>query len=226
MAATQNIFLSASAPLRLTTDASDVAIGATLEQYEGDWRPIGFFSRKLSPTEQNYSTYDRELLAIYAAIKFFRHILEGRHFITRTDHRPLVFAFRQRSNRVSPRQLRQLNFISQFNTTIEHLRGEDNPVADALSRMNAVPMPSILNAEMIQKAQQQEDVEDIRQLADTSLSLQPLIIEGRSILCHISSGYVRPYPPKQLRKQTFDIVHGLFHPSGRVTQQGLREKFI
>lgn len=55
-----------NAALILTCDASDLAIGSTLEQMiDGHQYPLGFFSKKLSPTEKNYSTYDRELLAIY-----------------------------------------------------------------------------------------------------------------------------------------------------------------
>ena len=66
-------FLSRTAPLILRTDASASAIGAALEQVEeGFPRPIGFFSRKLSDTETRYSTYDRELLAIFVAIKNFQ----------------------------------------------------------------------------------------------------------------------------------------------------------
>ena len=56
----------------LMTDASDVAIGAVLQQFvNGQWKPISYFSRKLSPTERRYSTFDRELLAIYSSIKHF-----------------------------------------------------------------------------------------------------------------------------------------------------------
>lgn len=48
-------FPASSAPLALTTDASSVAVGAILEQYlEGQWKPIAFFSRKLSPAETRY----------------------------------------------------------------------------------------------------------------------------------------------------------------------------
>lgn len=54
------------------TDASDKAVGAVLQQYvDGQWKPVSFFSRKLKPTETRYSTLDRELLAIYLAVKHF-----------------------------------------------------------------------------------------------------------------------------------------------------------
>ena len=50
----------------LTTDASDVAVGAVLQQFvNGVWIPLAFFSRKLRPPETKYCTFDRELLALY-----------------------------------------------------------------------------------------------------------------------------------------------------------------
>ena len=62
------------AELRLTTDASDHGIGAVLEQLvDAVWRPLGFFSRRLTPAERNYSTYDRELTACASGIRHFRH---------------------------------------------------------------------------------------------------------------------------------------------------------
>jgi hypothetical protein len=62
-----------SAPLALVTDASTSAVGAVLQQHVNDaWQPIAF-SKKLNPAQQKYSAYDRELLAIYEAVKHFRH---------------------------------------------------------------------------------------------------------------------------------------------------------
>ena len=69
--------------IALTTDASDIGIGACLEQHtERGWQPISFFSKKLKKSEQKYSTFDRELLALYEAVRHFRYFLEGRNFIT------------------------------------------------------------------------------------------------------------------------------------------------
>lgn len=62
------------------TDASDIALGAVLQQeVQGHFQPISYFSRKLSPTESHYSTFDRELLAIYSAVRHFKHYVEGRN---------------------------------------------------------------------------------------------------------------------------------------------------
>jgi hypothetical protein len=75
-----------SAPLALVTDASTSAIGAVLQQrVQHAWQTLAFFSKKLSPAQQKYSAYDRELLAIYEAVKHFRHMLEARHFTIFTN---------------------------------------------------------------------------------------------------------------------------------------------
>ena len=87
--ATTLTYLDSKAPLRLTTDASKVACGAVLEQVvNGSPEPIAFFSRKLTDTERRYSTFDRELLAIYQAARHFKYILEGTPFIL-PSHLPI-----------------------------------------------------------------------------------------------------------------------------------------
>ena len=93
------------ANLAIMVDASDFALGATLQQQEeGAWRPLAFFTKSLSSAQRKYSAYDRELLAVYSAIKQFRHAVEGRSFVVYTDHKPLVFAFQQKPEKSTPRQ--------------------------------------------------------------------------------------------------------------------------
>ncbi|GFV20054.1 retrovirus-related Pol polyprotein from transposon 17.6 [Trichonephila clavipes] len=93
----------------------DYFIGGALHQVvDSELQPLAFFSRKLTSSEKSYSAYDRELFAIYSAIRHFRYMLEARDFTVFTDHKPLTYAFRQKSDKCSPRQIRQLDFISQF----------------------------------------------------------------------------------------------------------------
>ncbi|GFV70643.1 retrovirus-related Pol polyprotein from transposon 297 [Trichonephila clavipes] len=88
---------SPSAPLALHVDASNYAIGGALHQVvDSELQPLAFFSRKLTSSEKSYSAYDRELLAIYSAIRHFRYMLEARDFTVFTDHKPLTYAFRQK----------------------------------------------------------------------------------------------------------------------------------
>ena len=93
------------ARLALTTDASDTAVGAVVEQFRhGQWRPLSFFSRQLKSSERHDSAYDKELLAIYLAVLRFRHLLEGKQFTIFTDHSPLVTSFPKATTPVSPHQ--------------------------------------------------------------------------------------------------------------------------
>ena len=78
-------------PHALTNIMTDTSNTAVLQQYiNRQWQPISFFSKKLQPAETRYSTFYRELLAIYLAI------LEGCTFHVVTDHKPLTFAFQAR----------------------------------------------------------------------------------------------------------------------------------
>ena len=121
-----------NAAIALATDASDTHIGGALQQQaQGSWQPLGFFSRKLHPAESKYSTFDGELLA---AIRHFRHILEGRDFQLWTDHRPLVTALSHVSEPWSARQQRPLAAIAKFTSDLRYIPGPPNVVADALSR--------------------------------------------------------------------------------------------
>ena len=75
----------------VTTDASDVAIGAILQQDVGmGLQPIAFASRKLQQAEVRYSAYERELLGIVWALGQWKHYFQGPHpIIIQTDHAPL-----------------------------------------------------------------------------------------------------------------------------------------
>jgi hypothetical protein len=113
----------AGAELALVTDASATHVGVVVQQRRrGEaWRPLGFFSAQLSKAEINYSAFDRELLAVVAAIRHFRYILEGRSFVIFTDHKPLVGALHRRSDPISARQQRHLSFIAEY-PPLEHCR--------------------------------------------------------------------------------------------------------
>jgi cleavage and polyadenylation specificity factor subunit 1 len=131
-----------TAQLALVTDTSTSAMGAVLQQrVYSAWQPLVFFYKKLNPAQQKYSAYNRELLVVYEAVKHFRHILEARHFIIFTDHKPITYAFQQKRDKCSPRQFNHLDFIVQFTTDIRHTSGKENVVADALSRVESVTAP-------------------------------------------------------------------------------------
>ncbi|CAB4045454.1 pol poly, partial [Paramuricea clavata] len=68
-----------NAPTSITSDASDLAVGAVLEQFiDHECLSIGFFSRKLQRAKTRYNTFDRELLGVYLAIRHFRWFIEDK----------------------------------------------------------------------------------------------------------------------------------------------------
>lgn len=127
---------SQTTDVSLITDASNIAVGAVLHQLNNKaWGPLGFYSKKLSSAEIKYTAFDRELLAVYQAIKHFRFFLEGRDFTVYTNHKPLVHALSSKTQR-SPRKARHLDYISQFTSNIQYVACKENSVADALSRID------------------------------------------------------------------------------------------
>ena len=95
------------------TDASNVAVGAVLQQEVNNlWQQLSHFSHKLKHIETKYSTFDTELSAIYLAIKHFHHYIEGCTFYIVTNHKPLTFSLQTNSNKYLPQQIQQLDFIS------------------------------------------------------------------------------------------------------------------
>lgn len=133
-------------PFILTTDASDVSIGAVLSQGNiGSDRPIAYASRTLSATETRYSTIEKELLAIVWATKYFRPYLYGRKFTIYTDHRPLIWLMNVKdpNSKLTRWRLK----LEEYDYEIIHKKGKYNTNADALSRIkiNALDIPTETN---------------------------------------------------------------------------------
>lgn len=212
---------NSEAKLSLVTDASDTAMGATLQQQkDGEWEPLAFFSKRLSSSQQKYSPYDRELLAIYEAIKYFRHMVEAREFTIYTDHRPICFAFRSRKENISPRQFRHLDYISQFTTDIRHIAGKDNVVADTLSRIDEITTP--LDLDLLAKAQTTDP--ELKHLLETGSALR--LEKHNGLFCDTSTGSPRPFVVKQLRQQALESLHSLSHPGANATAKLVAERYV
>ncbi|CAH8608971.1 unnamed protein product [Schistosoma mattheei] len=103
------------APISIAVDASDSAIGGVLQQWvNNSWQPLAFFSRRLLDTESRYSTFGRELLAMYCAVRHFQHYIEGREFTLFTDHKPLTFSLSSPSpNRAETSSTQRLQYVAQ-----------------------------------------------------------------------------------------------------------------
>lgn len=217
------------ATLALFCDASDNSAGAVLQQYlHNTWQPLGYFSKKFNDAQKKYSTFDRELLAMYMAVKHFRKIFEGRHLIIFTDHKPLTYVMsKTQSNSETQRRTRQLLFISEFTTDIRHVSGKDNIVADTLSRIESITFPSAINYNDIASAQDKDsNIKQLLSQENVTLKKIPIPNSDIELYCETSTSYVRPYIPKPYRKQVFDSVHNISHPGTRTTRKLITQKYF
>ncbi|UYV75266.1 hypothetical protein LAZ67_12003176, partial [Cordylochernes scorpioides] len=217
--------------LRRFLDASDFAVGTALHQQVGNnFQPIAFFSRKLDTAQRKYSAYDRELLAVYLAIKHFRHLLEGRQFPVYTDHKPLTYAFQQNLDMASPRQCRHLDFIGQFTTDIRHIAGCENVPADFLSRVEPISHHQPYDPKSLAEAQavDQELQAILTSENRSSLQLEKVQIPETniSLYCDVSTAKPRPFVPAPCRRIIFSAYHNLSHPGVRATTRMVTAHYV
>jgi transposase InsO family protein len=129
-------------PIFLVCDASIHGIGAMYGQ-GSDWkscRPAGFMSRKFTTAQSSYFTMEQEALAILEALKTWEDKFMGRKFTIITDHEALKYLMTKKN--LTRRETRWADYLSRFNFDIIHVPGEENRVADCLSRYYSNDKPS------------------------------------------------------------------------------------
>ena len=170
---------------------------------------------------------------IYLAIKHFRHFVEGREFFILTDHKPLTFALSTHSDKFSPRQVRHLDFISQFTGDIRHVSGGANAVADALSRAAVggfqMPQPTAIDFRALAEAQtKDQELQALQTSSSTPLkfAVVPHLSSPVTLICDISTGTPRPFVPAEFRRTVFTALHSLSHPGIRATQRLITDRYV
>ena len=121
---------------KLMVDASDIGAGAILlqEQPNGVEHPIAYYSKKFNKHEKNYSTIEKEGLALILALQHFETYLNpsSKPVLVFTDHNPLVFINRMKNQ--NRRILRWSLILQEYDLDIRHVSGRDNVISDCLSR--------------------------------------------------------------------------------------------
>ncbi|KAL3698611.1 hypothetical protein R1sor_012687 [Riccia sorocarpa] len=117
------------------TDASDVAVGAVLAQPQDPKidLPIYFASRTLNNSEKDYTTTEREALAMVYAVKKFKPYLQGNKFVFFVDHQALTYIVNK--IHITARIARWLLLLQEFGLTVVYKPGKINILADQLSRI-------------------------------------------------------------------------------------------
>lgn len=124
-------------PFALAVDASDDAEGAVLLQNnesDGIDHPVAYFSRKLNQYQKNYSTIEKEVLALILALQHFDVYVCTcqKPLIVYTDHNPLVFLSKMKNK--NRRLLSWSVILQEYDMVIKHIKVRDNVIADCLSR--------------------------------------------------------------------------------------------
>lgn len=201
-----------------------------LQQVHGEiLEPVVFFSKKLDDTQKRYSTFDRELLAIFLAVKHFRHFIEGRECTIFTDHRPNTRAIFSKSEK-SARQQTHFEYISQFTMDTRYIEGVKNVVAVTLSRADICSLSGNFDLRSIAEAEQNDDELKCLQSSTESsgfhLELIKIPVEDIGIWCETSTMTNRTYLPESLRRPVYSKIHNLSHPGIRATRKLVCAKYF
>ncbi|GJU71588.1 reverse transcriptase domain-containing protein [Tanacetum coccineum] len=121
-------------PFELMCDASDFAIGAVLGQrIEKHFRPIHYASKTMTEAESNYTTTEKEMLAVVYAFEKFRSYLIMNKSVVYTDHSALKYLFNKKDAKA--RLLRWVLLLQEFDFKVIDTKGAENYAADHLSRL-------------------------------------------------------------------------------------------
>jgi len=221
-------------PFIVHTDASHTQLGAVISQSN---KPLAFYPRKLTPTQQCYTTTECELLAIVETLKEFKNILLGQEIIIYTDHQNLLA-----QNCTIERVLRWCLLIEEFNPQFRYIPGHKNIVADTLSRLDLDPVTySVTQNEELFALSASETLQDlpldayplrfhtIQKYQQLDPSLLPLATFPHYQLTTFSGGGKeyqvldfrdRIYIPSTLREQVVQWYHTyLCHPGETRTEK-------
>ncbi|XP_016664851.1 uncharacterized protein K02A2.6-like [Acyrthosiphon pisum] len=135
-----NLLKKRNLSVLLSCDASEYGIGAVLMHIfeNGERRPVGYASRILTVAEKKYSVIQKEALAVFWGVKKFSQYLSGRKFFLETDHKPLLALYGENKGipvMASGRIQRWTLYLSEFDYQVLHVKGNNNKMADGLSRL-------------------------------------------------------------------------------------------
>ena len=228
-----------SQPFNIHTDASKCQLGSVISQAG---RPIAFYSRKLNPAQQRYTTTERELLSIVETLKEFRNILLGQQVVVHTDHLNLTH---KQFN--TDRVMRWRLILEEYGVDLQYIKGTANVVADALSRLDrqdaldvnfSTPVSDHTLADLFLNERSDDQLVyplDLRAI-DTAQQQDPLLLKrlktgvpgyhlksfcgGEEVICHQDKIYI-PAPLQARITEWYHIM--LCHSGATRTEATIRQ---
>ena len=211
-------------PFILSCDASNYAISAILSQeHEGKEKPLSFASRVLNQHEINYSTTEKELLAIVFGVQTHRCFLYGRKFKIITDHAALKWLITVKNHQCA-RLTRWVLKLAEYDFEVIHRPGKKHINADVLSRHVAATVSKLPDSS-------EEVAADVKPMQGESLTKE-VIMQAQAndefcqqVYCALSEGKTLPY----FRDKHSVLYHTTSNPSEGakvVVPASLREQII
>ena len=199
-------------PFVVHTDASGFAVGAVLQQDQGNGlQPVAFLSKKMLPAETRYPVHEQELLCIITALGAWRHYLHGAKFIVRTDHKSLEHFKTQPL--LSARQTRWKDIIANFDFTIEYVEGKSNVVADALSRRSDHHAPAVAAASVIATQTRSEFLNSLRCTPTRLNALTTLLADIHGAMSS-DADYIAALKKRRTRSDPMQVKGGYLYYDG------------
>lgn len=211
-------------PLQVHCDASSKGFGAILFQSDSDnnMHPIHFMSRKTSPQEEKYSSYELEVLAIVEALKKFRHYLIGIKFQIYTDCQ----AFQQTMSKrdLPPKIARYALFLEEFNYEILHRPGTQMRHVDALSRYPVMVLQHNAMTQKIREAQAKDEfTSSIKQLLEQSATTDYVL--KNNVLYKLVDDQELLIIPFDMQNQIVQLEHSKGHFGINKTETLVKQQF-
>ena len=162
-------FVGERGAIHLYTDASDWGVGAWLvQEVDSVMKPIGLHSKSFNATQKGWSTIEKEAFAIVSAVHKFDYLLRGAKFTVHTDHRNLQYIKDAGSQKV----WRWKNELQEYCFDVRHIPGEQNVIADLLSRNTAA-------TELVNRP---EDIAEVREnffTDEVTTGVEQLVLESQ-----------------------------------------------